>query len=228
MRRVQELESPQEDRMENRRTSTPGTPRDYAKCVGVTPRISEYTGAAGMKTQIILLGITLALLGCSQQTNRCRDANALFDGYPPDFGATIEQAKTGVTPRAVRADVGKFVLLKREGADATLKIIKHTHLRWKDEALGARYECFVYEKDDYSRFAKYSGEVYEPAGDGTMDHVHVECGTFKVLWSMGDWIYFDDTISAIAKTDKTDIRDVDFSDTKLTWHYRGQSDNGDY
>ena len=86
--------------------------------------------------------------------------------------------------------------------------------------LGARYVCFVFEDDDHFRVKKYVGEVYEPDGRGVPNHVYVKCGTFKVEWSMGDWIYFGDSISAMARTDKTEIEDVDFADETLEWHHR--------
>jgi hypothetical protein len=49
---------------------------------------------------------------------------------------------------------------------------------------------------------------------GVPDHVYARCGAFKVEWSQGDWI------SAMARTDKTDIKDVNFADEKLEWYYR--------
>jgi hypothetical protein len=138
---------------------------------------------------------------------------------PPDINTYEEQIRTGVGENAIRAEVGKFLLLKRDGPDVALKIIEHTRPSQSNAAKpGAWYECFVFENHDYSRFTKYTGEVYEP-DEGVVNHVWIKYGMFQVEWSQGDWIYFRDSISAMARTDKADIKDVNFADPKLQWHY---------
>jgi hypothetical protein len=169
------------------------------------------------KAHIVLLAVLLFLWGCSPETDN-----------PPDGNAVLEEVNTGVAATAVRAEVGRFILLKQDGLDVALKIVEHTRPSQDDAPTwGARYECFVFEGDDYSRFQKHTGEVYEPDFNRGLvlfpkRPQYVDCRTFQIEWSLADWIYFDDSISAMARTDKTDIKDVSFVDDKLQWHRRSK------
>jgi len=163
-----------------------------------------------MRIHIILLASALVLSGCEKR----------IDNLPPDVNAPFEAARTGASENAIKAEVGKFLLLRQERLDVALKIVEHTRPDRGDAARpGARYECLVFEKDDHSRFNKYVGEVYEP-DEGVVNHVWIDYGAFRIEWSLGDWIYFSDWVTAMARTDKTDVKDVNFADEKLQWHYR--------
>jgi len=174
-----------------------------------------------VKIVILSLLAMLALRGCFVEMDE--PVEPLASEPPFDPNAYFEEMETGVGETAIRAEIGRFILLRRDGADVALKLMEHTRPSRRDMGmLGARYVCFVFEDDDYSHFKKYVGEVYEREGGGffRFRHVYVKCGTFKIEWSMGDWIYFGDSISAMARTDKTDIEDVDFADETLEWHHR--------
>jgi hypothetical protein len=200
-----------------------------------------------MKAQIVLLVVCLSLLGCSRESSRPSGANRATFANPQsasdlpetsspsdanmvtfrvprsifDETAASRAYEIGFSSEGVRTEVGKFILAKREGADAALKLTERTHPAPEDNVpLGAKYECFVFEKDDYSHFRKYIGEVHSPHEGGAIATEYVECDTFRFRWSIGDWITYGDSIIALARTDKTDIKDVNFADPKLEWHYR--------
>jgi hypothetical protein len=182
---------------------------------------------AEMKMPIALLAVVLAAVGCSERFMSSDARNTLgYSPPPPDVDEDIKANQTGVGKDSIRAEVGKFILLKRRGSDVALKIVENTRPR-RDSVgvmLGAKYQCFVFDNDDRSHFKQYAGEVYMPDGEGVADHADIDCGTFRVLWGPGNWIAYYDSISAIARTDTVDIKDVNFADPKLEWHY-ARSDN---
>ncbi len=170
-----------------------------------------------MKAVTALLAAALVLSGCSREPDVSSDA-----------GVSFEETETGVIPRAIRAETGKFLLLKQRDLDVALKIVEHTRPSQDDAPTwGAKYECFVFENDDYSRFQRYTGEVYERERGrvyvlSSAKPEYIDCRTFQIEWSKADWIYFNDSISAMARTDKIDIKDVNFLDEKLPWHHRSK------
>lgn len=140
--------------------------------------------------------------------------------------------KNYIGNNAVRADVGKFILLKREGNRVALKITQQTRPVGEDQYFkGARYECYVFLGKDHDQSMKYVGEVYDSdsSGDGHRN-VYIDCDTFRIEWSLSNWIYFGDSIYEVARTEAKDIANVDFKDSSLVWisapwrsHVKGQS-----
>jgi hypothetical protein len=163
-----------------------------------------------------------------RKRSECADANEVAFPTPPSTSAARQKAdETGVHLGGVRAEAGKFILLQREGADAALKITEQTRRNRTDgKAYGAKYECFVFEKDDYSRSKKYTGEVHFSWAERGSDSCYIECETFRVEWWLDDWIFYGNSITAMARTNTTDIKDVNFADPSLQWHYRKKGRSG--
>lgn len=124
--------------------------------------------------------------------------------------------------RAVQAPYGRFILLQRAGPSVALRIVEHTKPGPDGENYGARYECHVFHAAGAPP-TRLVGEVFEPQGGGVANHVHIDCGSFRIEWSRGDWIYYGDSVTAMAKTEATDINEIDFSDPGLVWYYRPDS-----
>ena len=133
----------------------------------------------------------------------------------------IEQIISGVSSRSVRADVGKFLLLKSDRQNVALKIIKLTRLsKNKAHYYGAEYECYLCDSEKCLISDRYEGEVFEPEGGGIADNIFIKCGKIKIEWSKSNWIYYSESINAISRTELTAIEDIKITDKQLKWYYR--------
>ena len=148
-----------------------------------------------------------------------------------DTTHVVEKEKDKVAPatkdpqrvggvNAVKAELGKFLLIKRiDGTRVALKFTEHTRPSKKPKLfgkLGCKYICYVFKKGEKEP-TKYEGEVYEPDGSGMADHIFIYCDTFRIMWSLGDWVYFSEAMASMAKSDKGKISEVNFDDDSLQW-----------
>lgn len=134
---------------------------------------------------------------------------------------SIEQILPDVSSRSVRADVGKFLLLKSNRLNVALRIIRPTRLnKNKAHYNGAEYECYLCNNEKCPVIDHYRGEVFEPEAGGIADSIYIKCGKIKIEWSISNWIYFNESIYAISRTELTTIEDIKITDTKLKWYYR--------
>jgi hypothetical protein len=129
-----------------------------------------------------------------------------------------ENVVTGSAIRSIKIGIGNFLLLKFCDHDVALKLTESTRKSNTDKSyLGAKYECFVFTNHDYKNYRKCLGEVFEPNGGGFEDNIYIKCEKLKIEWSRSNWIYFNDSIKAMAETNIKDIKDINFDDKKLKW-----------
>lgn len=121
---------------------------------------------------------------------------------------------------AVKAGLGNFLLIRRiDGTCMALKFTEHTRPSTNPKIIakyGSKYICYVFTKGS-KKPKKYEGEVYEPENGGTADNIFIDCDTFRIAWSLGDWVYFSEAMTSMAQSDKKKISDIDFNDDSLQW-----------
>jgi len=123
-----------------------------------------------------------------------------------------------VGKNAIRADIGTIMLLRKDLCNIALIITKETRPAKNGSYYeGGEYSCYVFRGNDRRHYTKYSGEVFQ--SDGQSQSEYINCGTFRIEWSLSNWIYFGNSVYAMAITEKTKIEDVDFDDVSLKWFY---------
>jgi hypothetical protein len=166
------------------------------------------------------------LTGCGQPARPPTQAEidaALKKAYSgKDYRMYVE----GIGDNAIRAEIGKFMLLRNGGTNIALRIARGTHPSKKQSSmLGADYELYAFESGSNAPPRKYTGEVYEIDGTGRLDHITITGGAFSVMWSVPSWIYFSQSVLAMARTQTTNVQDIDFADKNLKWFTRLPGNN---
>ena len=127
---------------------------------------------------------------------------------------------TGVGSNAIRAQFGRFTLIKRKDVKVALKITEHIMPRLdqpyhESNFMGAQYVYYIWDNIN-KEYARSSSKVFEPV-EGAADNIYIDFGDFRIEWSRSDWLYLPDEITLMAKTEYVYIDDVDFENPRIIW-----------
>jgi hypothetical protein len=173
----------------------------------------------------MILNVSLYALGLMSACGGDRQA-------PPASGAKA------ISDWGIQVKTGRYVLLRRispQGESYELAAIK---LNPPTQDGTVYYDCLFRDdgKDDLASVPPVSGVLKERLGRTSDPRVFstegsaldIVCGSFRAMWSAGNWVYFVDTSSFrkqlrsradfdIAESDATALEQVHPSDPGLSW-----------
>lgn len=181
--------------------------------------------------------LLLGLLACG------RTRTGTEDGRPGSNRLAAKETQRW----SIQVDPGEYLLFRRASLSNESYELAAVKLDPPQADGSVAYECAFRDdgKEDLAAAPRTTGVLRErlskshtpgvfSTGESALDIV---CGTFRAMWSAGNWVYFVDTngfakrpiIPAdydIAVPGETDLEQVKASDPNLTWHRHARAEHG--
>lgn len=116
----------------------------------------------------------------------------------------------------IKVKIGKFYLLKGQNSIGAFKIVSYSEIR-------ARYLWYYQPNPEEGLSGKHlkSGKGYlnlkQNSSKLTAENIFINCGDLKILWLPPLNIFPIPFGALIAETNKTQIKEIDFSNPDLIW-----------
>jgi hypothetical protein len=132
-----------------------------------------------------------------------------------------DEEHPAVVDHAIRAELGKFLLVHHGGRLVALRVLKHIrHTTASGKTVpGAIVEYYLSTTGDFAKRKRSEVKVANDYDDQKFLNVHIP--DLVLAWSVSDWFYAPDRIGEtirVAKSDWDAVDDIDFANSNLTWY----------